>query len=158
MTGSFTGPQQRAITAPHSVAISAGAGSGKTRVLAERVVHLLEGGVTPGQIAAVTFTEAAAAELRERIATYVEARAQVDPPRWASVQSRLPLMQVSTIHGLCGRVAREHPVESGAGLNFAVLDESEAAEWLEEHLAPVLAELPVEVLIELPGRIRADVI
>ncbi|AWT37389.1 hypothetical protein DM785_16885 (plasmid) [Deinococcus actinosclerus] len=157
MTG-FTQAQQRAITAPHSVAISAGAGSGKTRVLAERVVHLLEGGVTPGQIAAVTFTEAAAAELRERIATYVERRAQADPPRWAAVQARLPLMQVSTIHGLCGRVAREHPVESGAGLNFAVLDEAEAAEWLDEHLAPVLAELPLEVLIELPGRIRADVI
>ncbi|GGL19003.1 UvrD-helicase domain-containing protein [Deinococcus radiotolerans] len=158
MTGGFTGPQQQAITAPHSVAISAGAGSGKTRVLAERVVHLLEGGVTPGQIAAVTFTEAAAAELRERIATYVEHRAHADPPRWAAVQARLPLMQVSTIHGLCGRVAREHPVESGAGLNFAVLDEAEAAEWLDEHLTPVLAELPVEVLIEVPGRIRADVI
>jgi ATP-dependent helicase/nuclease subunit A len=158
MTGSFTGPQARAITAPHSVAISAGAGSGKTRVLAERVVHLLENGVTPGQIAAVTFTEAAAAELRERIGSYVEARAQVDPPRWAAVQARLPLMQVSTIHGLCGRVAREHPVESGAGLNFGVLDEAEAAEWLDEHLAAVLAELPVDLLIELPGRIRTDVI
>ncbi|NTY02439.1 UvrD-helicase domain-containing protein [Deinococcus sp. JMULE3] len=158
MSGTFTKAQQRAITAPHSVAISAGAGSGKTRVLAERVVHLLDGGVTPGQIAAVTFTEAAAAELRERIATYVEGRAQADPARWAAAQAALPLMQVSTIHGLCGRVAREHPVESGAGLNFAVLDDTEAAGWLEEHLAPVLAELPVEVLLELPGRIRGDVI
>ena len=72
--------------------------------------------------------------------------------------SRLPLMQVSTIHGLCGRVAREHPVESGAGLNFRVLDEAESAEWLEAHLSGVLAELPVEVLLEVPGRIRAEVI
>ena len=158
MTSSFTAAQTRAITAAHSVAIAAGAGSGKTRVLAERVVHLLETGTAPGQIAAVTFTEAAAAELRERIGTYVEARAEAEPERWADVLSRLPLMQVSTIHALCGRVAREHPVESGAGLNFRVLDEAESAEWLEAHLSGVLAELPVEVLLEVPGRIRAEVI
>ncbi|WP_309570486.1 UvrD-helicase domain-containing protein, partial [Deinococcus sp.] len=158
MTSPFTSAQAQAITASHSVAISAGAGSGKTRVLAERVVHLLDTGTAPGQIAAVTFTEAAAAELRERIGTYVEARAQRDPQRWADVQARLPLMHVSTIHGLCGRVARDHPVESGAGLNFRVLDEAETAEWLGEHLSFVLAELPVDVLLEVPGRIRADVI
>lgn len=157
-TGSFTPAQERAISFPGSVAISAGAGSGKTRVLAERILNLLRGGVQPGQIVAVTFTEAAAAELRERITGYVEARAEEEGGFWREVLASLPLMQVSTIHGLCGRVAREHPVESGAGLSFEILDEVEARAWLEEHLPPVLAELPLETLLAVPGKIRAEVL
>ncbi|WP_199188340.1 UvrD-helicase domain-containing protein [Deinococcus arcticus] len=154
----FTPAQEAAVFSPSSVAISAGAGSGKTRVLAERILNLLRQGVTPGQIVAVTFTEAAAAELRERITRYVEQRADTEGPAWQTVLAGLPLMQVSTIHGLCGRVAREHPVESGAGLSFEVLDETDAQAWLDEHLFPVLAELPVDTLLAVPGKIRSDVI
>ncbi|SMB82115.1 UvrD-helicase domain-containing protein [Deinococcus hopiensis] len=156
--GRFTPAQEAAVYSPESVAISAGAGSGKTRVLAERILNLLRGGVEPGQIVAVTFTEAAAAELRERITRYVEVRAEEEGPAWQAALAGLPLMQVSTIHGLCGRVAREHPVESGAGLGFEVLDEVEARAWLDEHLAPVLAELPADTLLAVPGKIRTDVI
>lgn len=159
MTASqFTAAQAQAISAPHSVAISAGAGSGKTRVLAERIVRLLNDGVQPGQVVAATFTEPAAAELRERVSRYVEARAEAEGGVWGPVMDALPLMQVGTIHSLCGRIAREHPVESGAGLGFRVLDAAETAEWLDEHLSPVLAELPVETLLAVPGKIRADVV
>ncbi|CAM3456393.1 UvrD-helicase domain-containing protein [Deinococcus deserti] len=102
----FTPAQAQAIFSPGSVAISAGAGSGKTRVLAERILNLVQLGVDPGQIVAVTFTEAAAAELRERITRFVEARAEAQGGEWLGALASLPLMQVSTIHGLCGRVAR----------------------------------------------------
>ena len=154
----FTPEQAQAINFPGSVAISAGAGSGKTRVLAERVVRLIEQGVSPSAIAAVTFTEAAAAELRERIRRYVEHRASEDPAQWQDVLAELALMQVSTIHSLCGRIAREHPVESGAGLGFTVLDDAESKAWLAEHLNSVLAELPMDTLLAVPGRIRTEVL
>ena len=157
-SSAFTPAQEQAIFAPGSVAISAGAGSGKTRVLAERILNLLRGGVRPGQIVAVTFTEAAAAELRGRVTEVIEARAEDEGGVWRDVLAGLPLMQVSTIHGLCVRVAREHPVESGAGLGFTVLDEDEARAWLDEHLSPVLAELPLETLLLIPGKIRSEVL
>lgn len=157
----FTDAQARAIFSEGSVAISAGAGSGKTRVLAERILNFLARGVRPARIVAVTFTEAAAAELRERVTAVVERRAEAEGGTWPDLVTELALMQVSTIHGLCGRVAREHPVESGAGLGFTVLDEPEARAWLEEHLTPVLAELQEgerEVLLAVPGRVRREVL
>ena len=64
---SLTAEQDRAARTPESVAITAGAGSGKTHVLAERIIALLERGLHPLEICAVTFTDAAALELRERI-------------------------------------------------------------------------------------------
>ncbi|WP_135229993.1 UvrD-helicase domain-containing protein [Deinococcus fonticola] len=154
----FTPEQAQAIHFPGSVAISAGAGNGKTRVLAERVVNLIDLGVSPASFAAVTSTEAAAAELRERILQYVERRTEENPGTWQSVLAELALMQVSTIHSLCGRIAREHPVESGAGLGFMVLTETEADAWLAEYLSRVLAELPMELVLAVPGRIRVEVI
>lgn len=154
----FTPAQEQAIRAPGSVAIAAGAGSGKTRVLAERTIHLLEQGVSPGEIAAVTFTEAAAGELRSRITRFLENRVHEDAGRWAGVAAELPAMQVGTIHALCSRVAREHPVESGAGLAYEVLVPVEARAWLDEHLESVLSELPEEVLRAVPGRIRREVL
>ncbi|MBB5235587.1 UvrD-helicase domain-containing protein [Deinococcus budaensis] len=157
----FTEAQARAIFSEGSVAISAGAGSGKTRVLAERILNFLVRGVRPAQIVAVTFTEAAAAELRERVTAVVERRAEAEGGPWPDLVTELPLMQVSTIHGLCGRVAREHPVESGAGLGFTVLDEREAQAWLDEHLGPVLAELldgEMDTLLAVPGQIRRAVL
>ncbi|WP_158680030.1 exodeoxyribonuclease V subunit beta [Deinococcus sp. NW-56] len=157
----FTDAQARAIFSEGSVAISAGAGSGKTRVLAERILNFLARGVRPAQIVAVTFTEAAAAELRERVTAVVERRAEAEGGHWPELVTELALMPVGTIHSLCGRVAREHPVESGAGLGFTVLDELEARVWLDEHLTPVLAELQEderETLLAVPGKIRREVL
>ena len=154
-----TPAQTRAIAAPASVFISAGAGSGKTRVLAERIVRLLaaEGGPLPRQIVAVTFTEAAAQELRARVTRFVEERAESGEAHWLGVLTALPLMTIGTIHSLCGRIAREHPVESGAGLSFLIQDETEAGAWLEERLPLALSACEAGDLLALPGRLRAEV-
>lgn len=154
----FTDAQWQAISDPGSVAIAAGAGSGKTRVLAERITHLLGQGVHPGRIVAVTFTEAAAAELRSRVGRFVEERLRAEGGDWLRISGELPAMVMGTIHSLCGRIAREHPLESGASLTFEVLDPLMAKLWLDDHLERVLAELPQDVLLAVPGKIRRGAI
>jgi ATP-dependent helicase/nuclease subunit A len=153
-----TDAQASAIGAAGSVFISAGAGSGKTRVLAERIVRLLSeaGGPKPRQVVAVTFTEAAAAELRTRVTRFVEARAAGGEAHWQTVLADLPLMTVGTIHSLCGRIAREHPVESRAGLSFLVQDETQARAWLEDKLPLALSEGTRADLLALPGALRRE--
>ncbi|PYE52029.1 UvrD-helicase domain-containing protein [Deinococcus yavapaiensis] len=149
-------PQQRAaVHALGSVAIDAGAGSGKTRVMAERIVRLLDDGVQPGQILATTFTMPAAAELRARVETYVAAR---DGARWQAVADALPLAQIGTIHALCARILREHPVEAGVGARFTVLDEAASNAWPKAHLPLALATLDDDALGSVPVGVLRDVL
>lgn len=92
--------------------IMAGAGSGKTRVLTHRVAHLIEDlDVRPWRILAITFTNKAAREMRERIAKLV------DPEQAASVW-------VSTFHALAVRILRRDGEQIGLGKNFTILDSS----------------------------------
>jgi DNA helicase II / ATP-dependent DNA helicase PcrA len=104
-------PQQReAVTHSGSpLLVVAGAGSGKTRVLTRRIAYLLgERDVHPGQIMAITFTNKAAAEMKERVADLVGNRARV--------------MWVSTFHSMCVRVLRREARTLGLGSNFSVYD------------------------------------
>ncbi|GAB3295421.1 UvrD-helicase domain-containing protein [Parasphingorhabdus pacifica] len=114
-------PQQREAVA-HSgspLLVVAGAGSGKTRVLTNRIANLLAEGVHPGQIMAITFTNKAAAEMKERVADLVGRRANA--------------MWVSTFHSMCVRVLRREAAtlremlqgsgeHSGFSSNFSIYD------------------------------------
>lgn len=115
-------PEQRAIieAGDIDIAVSAGAGSGKTHVLVERYVALLERCAIP-QIVAVTFTEAAAAEMRQRVRREVMTRPEREAHR-AHVDDAV----IGTIHGLCLRLLREYPVEAGVNPRASVLAEDEA--------------------------------
>ncbi|HJT02652.1 MAG TPA: DNA helicase PcrA [Pseudonocardiaceae bacterium] len=105
-------PQQRAAV-EHTgspLLIVAGAGSGKTRVLAHRIAYLLaHRGVTPGQVLAITFTNKAAAEMKQRVSALVGGRAAV--------------MWVSTFHSMCVRILRREAAKlSGLTSNFSIYD------------------------------------
>lgn len=109
--------------------VVAGPGSGKTRVLTHRIASLLETGVLPEQVLAVTFTNKAASEMRERLDALVGTET-------------VRKMWVGTFHGICLRLLRRHPAAAGLGVDFSVVDADDARKLVKEVL--VAMELPAE--------------
>ena len=122
-----------------SVALRSGAGCGKTFVLTERYLRLLDppDPVPPVAIVALTFTEKAAKELRHRIreACRVRTRSSPDPRYWRRVVRGLEAAPIGTFHSFCGSLLRRFPLEAGVEPGFAVLDETVAPSIRKEALA-----------------------
>ena len=149
-----------------SFVISAGAGTGKTTLLIDRMVAIvLTGHLKLDQIAAVTFTENAATTLKLRLRDALErARAEAADPEVVARASEglasIERAQVSTIHALCTAMLQERPIEAGVTPGFRVADEAlsdfifEEAweEWLQDRLtgyddlleAVILSRIPLE--------------
>src|ERR671917_2778667 len=92
--------------------VVAGAGSGKTRVLTHRIAHLIDEGVHPMQILAITFTNKAAQEMRDRVAALVGPIARK--------------MWVSTFHAACVRILRRDGHHLGYSSSFTIYDQADA--------------------------------
>lgn len=125
--------------------VAAGAGSGKTWVLTERYMEMLARGARPGQIVAITFTELAAAEMKRRIRGAVEkwidqAEDPAEKKRWRRMHSELDSAVISTIHGFCMRILKEHPVEAGIDPQAKVLEPEDAERLLAEAVDELLEE------------------
>lgn len=126
--------------------IEAGAGSGKTTKLVERIAALLAlGKVQVHQIAAVTFTRKAAAELRERLQQRLEEGATHDGDantreRMQAALADIGQAFIGTIHSFCARMLRERPVESGLDPEFGELEEGEATLFMEMCWQDFLSE------------------
>ncbi|MFN3215700.1 MAG: UvrD-helicase domain-containing protein [Acidimicrobiales bacterium] len=105
--------------------VEAGAGSGKTKALVDRIVALVAAGTAIDQIAAITFTEKAAAELRERIRMrLLHQVAEAGPDSvFAAALERLDHAAISTLHAFAQRLLFEHPIEAGLPPGVEVLDE-----------------------------------
>lgn len=116
------------------VAVSAGAGSGKTFTLTCRIVHSLECGFVSGidEVLAITFTSKAAGEIKSRVKGALKACGRSDQA--LLVDSAW----ISTIHGACARMLRAHALDLGIAPDFTVADEAAASDMLDAALEEVL--------------------
>jgi ATP-dependent helicase/nuclease subunit A len=123
------------------VLLEAGAGTGKTGVMVDRYCRLVcDSGLSPDAVLAFTFTDKAAAELRQRIRTELTGRAERGSERAATVLAGIGGAWVMTIHGFCNRVLAAHPVAAGVDPGFRVLDPPETARAAREAFDDALAE------------------
>ena len=135
-------PQQRAAVTHEGapLLIVAGAGSGKTRVLAHRIAYLLAArDVRPGQILAITFTNKAAGEMRERVASLVGARTNS--------------MWVSTFHSACVRILRREASHVGLKSTFSIYDAADS----QRLMSMVMRELDLDPKRYRPRAFSAQV-
>jgi len=122
-------PQLEAVTTTKGpLLVLAGAGSGKTRVITHRIVHLIHQGVAPRNILAVTFTNKAAKEMRER----VEKLVHEFPPSDRAVIDGMPT--VTTFHALGVRILREHHDVLGLRRHFTIYDRSDSLRAIKQSL------------------------
>ncbi|MBX3063110.1 MAG: UvrD-helicase domain-containing protein [Anaerolineae bacterium] len=145
-------PRQREAIYTHdrNLIVVAGAGSGKTRVLVERYLALLD--VHPdwalSSLVAITFTQKAAREMRDRVRHEIEQRINYTDPRnadllrvWRERQAALSSARIGTIHSLCTAILRANAAEMGIDPAFAVLDEVESAILADEAVEEALAQM-----------------
>ena len=142
----WTAEQLAAITARNpGILVSAGAGSGKTAVLTERVVSRIFDAADPvdaDRMLIVTFTRAAAEEMRQRIAARLRA-IQLERPGDRAVARQMILLEqadISTVHAFCQRLIRENFQLLGIESGFRVADDRELGIWREDAAAEVLEE------------------
>ena len=135
--GSLTPAQQRAVDARGNVLVMAGAGTGKTKTLVERCLNCLDRErVALDELLIVTFTEAAAAEMRQRLRKKLEekAAAHFADEHWPGQLALFDVAHIGTLHSFCLRLVREHFYELGLDPQFSVLDEGEARQCISETL------------------------
>ena len=164
----FTPDQLDAIEARGgTILVSAAAGSGKTAVLVERVTRLLtdpEHPVDANRLVVVTFTKAAAAEMRERIDKRINELLQTDPDNMALRRQKLLLRRahIDTIHAFCSACLREFFARAGIPPDFRIADDSEMRAIRTESLSELIDDSYREGsaefhhLVELLGDERSD--
>ena len=167
---------QAVLVHDRSFLVEAGAGSGKTAVLAGRIAMLLAEGIEPRSIAAVTFTEFAASELLVRVREFVDALGAGRIPaelasalpggvtedrraRLVEARETLDDLACSTIHGFCQRLIVPYPVEADIDPGASIMDRDQADlafseivdGWLREELAGEAGGLLPELVLHNPG-------
>ncbi|HEX2885413.1 double-strand break repair helicase AddA [Vineibacter terrae] len=163
------GRRQGRASDPHASAwVEANAGTGKTKVLTDRIVRLLLDGAAPQRILCLTFTKAAAAEMRNRLATLLGSWTLAPDDTLAAaltgLMGRAPTVtdmvtarrlfarvldapggvSIQTIHSFCQALLQRFPLEAGVAPNFAVLDERQSGALLQEAQDAQLALLAGE--------------
>lgn len=132
MSANYTPAQQEAVeTTGVSICVDAGAGSGKTRVLVGRILALLESGKADlNEIVAITFTDKAAAEMKDRLRAMCRERAPQDDSAamttWRERERRVHSARISTFHTFCSSLLRENALEIGLDPDFTILSDPES--------------------------------
>src|SRR5882762_8329462 len=140
-------PEQAAaaFTLDRHLSVTAGPGSGKTTVLVERYLEILRTQkVSVDNIVAITFTNRAANEMRQRVRTKIDALLREtsgnERQTWLRHKRALEAAVVTTIHGFCSRLLHEFPVEANIDPQFMLLDEHQSAMLLEGAVEASLTE------------------
>jgi len=147
----LTRAQEEVVTSlDENLCVTSGAGCGKTSVLVERYIHFLKQDLSLGleRLAAITFTENAAAEMRQRIRQacrrqFTDARQAGDTRRaqtWLRRYWDVDVAPIDTIHGFCGALLRRYPIEAGVDPRFVLLDEAAAAFLAEDVVRRYIEE------------------
>ncbi len=159
-----------------SILVEAGAGSGKTAVMAGRIAAMLAEGVAPKSIAAVTFTELAASELLIRVRDFVadlvtgtiptelriafpDGLSETHKANLAAASAAIDEITCSTIHGFCQRLIKPYPVEADIDPGAGVMDRNQADlafieivdTWLREQLSGAQGGIIAEMVLQSPG-------
>ncbi len=133
--------------------VTASAGSGKTGVLTDRFIHILNTDKTVkiDGVIAITFTEKAANEMKERILRKVlehisELKSESAPNhaeirRWNKLKNNFRFANISTIHSFCSKIIRDNPIEANINPDFEVVDELELKISLEKFIKDSIIEL-----------------
>ncbi|PIU75283.1 MAG: ATP-dependent DNA helicase PcrA, partial [Candidatus Portnoybacteria bacterium CG06_land_8_20_14_3_00_39_12] len=130
--------QQQAVKAINGpVLVVAGAGSGKTKVLTYRIAYLIEQGIAPQNILAVTFTNKAAEEMRQRVIKLISAMATLHPRGGATQEDRIGInalrQNIGTFHSICARILRHEISALGYKPSFTIYDDSDQNDLIK-HL------------------------
>jgi len=159
-----------------SILVEAGAGSGKTAIMAGRIVAMLAEGVPPRSIAAVTFTELAASELLSRVREFLadlsageiaaelrvalpDRLSQAQRDNLAAASATIDEITCSTIHGFCQRLIKPYPAEADIDPGAGVMDRNQADltfleiidSWLRERLSADQGGILAELVLHSPG-------
>lgn len=138
----WTREQLQAIQARnHTILVSAAAGSGKTAVLVERIVTLLREGYRMDRMLIVTFTRAAAAEMRQRLQTRLLHEAKQDPGVMGPALDQLEQAEISTIHRFCQRVLRDDFQAVGVDPMATVCEEQQRRALFDQAYEHAMNEL-----------------
>jgi ATP-dependent helicase/nuclease subunit A len=139
----LTPSQRQAVAARGNVLVMAGAGTGKTHTLVERCLDCIGNErAALDEILVVTFTEAAAAEMKQRLRRVLEEKSRKNPGDsfFAEQLALFDAAHIGTLHGFCFKLVREHFYELGLDPQPAVLDEGEARLLADETLEEALQE------------------
>lgn len=140
----LTDEQNQAVTnRGGELLVSAAAGSGKTKVLVERLMGYLTDPMDPANLnefVIITYTKAAASELRGKIAERLTERISREPENrhLQNQMQRLVLTKISTVHGFCGDLLREYAYQLDLSADFRVADENECQELRDQLLTDIL--------------------
>jgi ATP-dependent helicase/nuclease subunit A len=121
-----------------SIIISSPAGSGKTEKLARRFISLMDSGTDVERILCITFTEKAAAEMKERILSILE---RERPELLQSLRDKIPYMRITTIHAFCLKILKRFSIELGLDPSLEIMDEQTARDlWSESVYESLMDE------------------
>ncbi|MCQ2498700.1 MAG: UvrD-helicase domain-containing protein [Lachnospiraceae bacterium] len=141
-----------------NIFVEAGAGAGKTTLIVGRIINQLKHGLLPREIVAITFTNAAARELKERVVK--EVHKQSDFEGMKEVITSIDQMQISTIHSFCNRLLKERSLDAGMPMELNLLKEEEIKRLKDDcflHFAEGLSRKDWDILLKA-GKYKKSVL